>query len=144
MNEKHEKIRRILAQNIKSRRENLGLSQEKLAEAANLSVQTINTIEGCRMWVSDKTITRLAKALDTEIFQLFVPYQAGKNELTASPAAVLLELRQKVKNKVNNLNLQLDADFNNALKSPIQQQNKRELLAQKPRRTPPPPKRSGN
>jgi transcriptional regulator with XRE-family HTH domain len=145
MNEKYEKIRRILAQNIKSRRENLGLSQEKLAEATNLSVQTINTIEGCRMWVSDKTITRLAKALNTDIFQLFVPYQSGKNELTASPAAVLLELRQKVKNEVNNLNLQLDADFNSALKYPIQQQNERELSAHKSRRNKlPPPRRSGS
>jgi transcriptional regulator with XRE-family HTH domain len=127
MNEKYEKIRQILAQNIKSRREKLGLSQEKLAEAASMSVQTINTIEGCRMWVSDKTVTRLAKALDIEIFQLFVPYQANKNEITASPAAILLELRQKVKNEVNNLNLQIDADFNEALKSPINRQNEKEL-----------------
>jgi DNA-binding XRE family transcriptional regulator len=49
MNGKHEKIRLILAQNIKKRRESLGLSQEQLAESADLSVQTINTIEGCRM-----------------------------------------------------------------------------------------------
>jgi transcriptional regulator with XRE-family HTH domain len=131
MNEKYEKIRKILAQNIKSRREKLGLSQEKLAEASNMSVQTINTIEGCRMWVSDKTVTRLAKALDIEVFQLFVPYQAGKNELTASPSAVLLELRQKVKNEVNNLNLKIDAGFNEALKSPINKLNERELSAQK-------------
>jgi len=131
MNEKYEKIRQILAQNIKSRREKLGLSQEKLAEAASMSVQTINTIEGCRMWVSDKTVTRLAKALDMEIFQLFVPYHANKNELTASSAAILLELRQKVKNEVNNLNLQIDADFNEALKSPIHKQNEKELLIPK-------------
>jgi len=131
MNEKYEKIRQVLAQNIKSRREKLGLSQEKLAEAASISVQTINTIEGCRMWVSDKTVTRLAKALDMEIFQLFVPYHANKNELTASSASILLELRQKVKNEVNNLSLQIDADFNEALKSPINRQNERELSNQK-------------
>jgi transcriptional regulator with XRE-family HTH domain len=131
MNEKYEKIRKILAQNIKSRREKLGLSQEKLAEAANMSVQTINTIEGCRMWVSDKTVTRLAKALDIEVFQLFVPYQASKNELTVSPSAVLLELRQKVKNEVNKMNLQIDSDFNEALKSPIHRQIEKELSSQK-------------
>ena len=131
MNEKYEKIRQVLAQNIKSRREKLGLSQEKLAEAASISVQTINTIEGCRMWVSDKTVTRLAKALDMEIFQLFVPYHANKNELTASSASILLELRQKVKNEVNNLSLQIDANYNEALKSPINRQNERELSNQK-------------
>jgi len=126
MNEKCEKIRRILAQNIKNRREYLGLSQEKLAEASNLSVQTINTIEGCRMWVSDKTVTRLAKALDIEVFQLFVPYQVIKNDLKTSPNAVLFEFRQKVKNAVNNLNLQLEADFNDVLKTPVHRQDDRE------------------
>jgi len=141
MNEKYEKIRKILAQNIKSRREKLGLSQEKLAEASNMSVQTINTIEGCRMWVSDKTVTRLAKALDIEVFQLFVPYQASKNELIASPSATLLELRQKVKNEVNKLNLQIDSDFNEALKSPIHRQNEKELSAQKQGRNKQPLKR---
>jgi len=129
MNEKCEKIRQILAQNIKNRREYLGLSQEKLAEASNMSVQTINTIEGCRMWVSDKTVTRLAKALDIEVFQLFVPYQANKSELKASPTAALFEFRQKVKNAVNNLNLQLESDFNDVLKTPVNRQNDKEQPA---------------
>ncbi|MDR0662745.1 MAG: hypothetical protein LBF80_01515, partial [Spirochaetaceae bacterium] len=31
------------------------MSQEKLAELADVSVQTVNFIEGCRTWVSDKT-----------------------------------------------------------------------------------------
>jgi transcriptional regulator with XRE-family HTH domain len=129
MNEKCEKIRRILAQNIKTRREYLGLSQEKLAEASNLSVQTINTIEGCRMWVSDKTVTRLAKALDIEVFQLFVPYQAIKSELKVSPTAILFEFRHKVKNAVNNLNLQLESDFNDVLKTPVHRQDDKEQPA---------------
>jgi transcriptional regulator with XRE-family HTH domain len=129
MNEKYEKIRRILAQNIKTRREYLGLSQEKLAEASNMSVQTINTIEGCRMWVSDKTVTRLAKALDIEVFQLFVPYQANKSELKASPTAALFEFRQKLKNAVNNLNLQLESDFNDVLKTPVNRQDDKEQPA---------------
>lgn len=139
MNDKYEKIRQILAQNIKSRREFLGLSQEKLAEAANMSVQTINTLEGCRMWISDKSITRLAKALEVEIFQLFVPYQLNKNELNPSSAAVLLELRQKVKNDLNNFNLQLDIDFNEALKSLILRQTEKEAsqkrVKDKPKRS---------
>ena len=31
----------------------MGFSQEKLAELAEVSDQTINDIEGCRTWVSD-------------------------------------------------------------------------------------------
>jgi transcriptional regulator with XRE-family HTH domain len=114
MNEKPEKIRQILAQNIKMRREKLGFSQEKLAEITDLSVQSINTIEGCRMWVSDKTISRLAKALKIEVFQLFIPYQGDKRE-SGVPSA-LLELRQKVMNDVENINDHIDSRFNEALK----------------------------
>jgi transcriptional regulator with XRE-family HTH domain len=124
MNEKPEKIRHIFAQNIKKRREKLGLSQEKLAESTGLSVQTINTIEGCRMWVSDKTISYLAKALKIEVFQLFIPYQEEK--IPQSTASVLLELRQKILNDTDNFYTQIDLRFNEALKNSPQRQNDEE------------------
>ncbi|GHV55017.1 hypothetical protein AGMMS49579_16810 [Spirochaetia bacterium] len=68
-----EKLREILSANIKDRRRALGISQEKLAIAAELSSQTINDIEGCRMWVSDKSIVKLAGALKVEAYQLLDP-----------------------------------------------------------------------
>jgi transcriptional regulator with XRE-family HTH domain len=114
MNEKPEKIRHIFAQNVKKRREKLGLSQEKLAESTGLSVQTINTIEGCRMWVSDKTISYLAKALKIEVFQLFIPYHEEK--VTQSPSSILLELRQKLLNDADDFHTNIDFRFNEALK----------------------------
>jgi transcriptional regulator with XRE-family HTH domain len=67
------KLREILSGNIKKERKKLGLTQEKLAEIAELSSQTINDIEGCRMWVSDKTMSRLARVLHIEAYQLLVP-----------------------------------------------------------------------
>ena len=118
MKEKPEEIRLILAQNIKKRRETLGLSQEKLAELTGLSVQTINTIEGCRMWVSDKTITQLARVLEIEIFQLFVPYKETSKSKNTS-AANLLNLRRDILSSVNNLNSQIDIKFNEALKNTV-------------------------
>jgi len=69
---KPEKLREILSCNIKKERKKLGLTQEKLAEIAGLSSQTINDIEGCRMWVSDKTMSKLANVLHIEAFQLLV------------------------------------------------------------------------
>jgi transcriptional regulator with XRE-family HTH domain len=67
-----EKLREILSFNIKKERKKLGLTQEKLAEIADLSSQTINDIEGCRMWVSDKTMSKLARVLHVEAYQLLV------------------------------------------------------------------------
>jgi transcriptional regulator with XRE-family HTH domain len=68
-----EPIRKVLAGNIKRYRKNLGYSQEKLAEKADLSAQTLNDIEGCRRWVSPITMTKLAKALRVAEYQLLVP-----------------------------------------------------------------------
>ena len=63
----------LLAFNIKVLRKKSGFSQEKLAEAADLSSQTISDIEGCRTWVSDKTLEKLSKILNVDIFRLFMP-----------------------------------------------------------------------
>jgi transcriptional regulator with XRE-family HTH domain len=70
-----EQLREILSLNIKKERKKLGLTQEKLAEFSDLSSQTINDIEGCRMWVSDKTIIKLARVLHVEAYQLLVPME---------------------------------------------------------------------
>ena len=138
MKEKPEKIRQILAQNIKKRRESLGMTQEELAETANLSVQTINTIEGCRMWISDKSITRLAKALNIEVFQLFMPHRMNISELDARHVAVLLEFWQKTKLAVEKMDSQIDDEFKEVLQHPLRQKEKepepRETAREKPLR----------
>ena len=126
MKEKPEKIRIILAQNVKKHRENMGLTQENLAEMTDLSVQTINTIEGCRMWISDKSITRLAKALNVEVFQLFMPHQTNIDELNSENKAVLLEFWQKTKLVVDNLSSQIDDEFKAALQNSAQRQIEKE------------------
>jgi transcriptional regulator with XRE-family HTH domain len=124
MKEKPEKIRQILAQNIKKRRESLGMTQEELAENANLSLQTINTIEGCRMWISDKSITRLAKALNIEVFQLFMPHRMNIKELDTRHVAVLLEFWQKTKLAVEKMDLQIDDEFREVLQHPLRQRER--------------------
>jgi len=68
-------LRRILAANLKNHRKMLGFSQEKLAEMANLSWQTINSIECHRTWVSDKTLESLADALKIDSYQLLLPIE---------------------------------------------------------------------
>ena len=72
-------VKELLALNIKLIRKNRGLSQEKLAEMANLSTQSISDIEGLRTWVSDKALERLANALNVNIYQLFIPLEECKD-----------------------------------------------------------------
>ncbi|MBQ1671483.1 MAG: helix-turn-helix transcriptional regulator [Treponema sp.] len=67
-------LRETLSRNIKTRRKQLKMTQETLAENTGLAVQTINDIEGCRSWVSDKTLTKIADTLKTSPGALLVPY----------------------------------------------------------------------
>jgi transcriptional regulator with XRE-family HTH domain len=66
-------VRELLSANIKAKRSELGLTQEKLAELVDVSYQMIHDIEGCRTWVSDKTLQRLSKALEVDIYELLCP-----------------------------------------------------------------------
>jgi transcriptional regulator with XRE-family HTH domain len=81
-------LRRILAENLKEHRKNLGLSQEKLAEMADLSWQTVNSIECHRTWVSDKTLENLADALKIETFQLLLPVKNTDKKAISPDEAV--------------------------------------------------------
>jgi transcriptional regulator with XRE-family HTH domain len=91
-------LRRTLSLNIKKQRKILGLTQEKLAEATDLSSQTINDIEGCRMWVSDKTILKLAKILHIDAYQLFKPITAVRTPIpeNANMDEFIFEIEGKI------------------------------------------------
>jgi transcriptional regulator with XRE-family HTH domain len=73
MEAKGSNLRQILAANVKEQRQILGISQEKLAEMAGLSWQTVNSIECQRTWVSDNTLEALANVFKIETFQLLMP-----------------------------------------------------------------------
>jgi transcriptional regulator with XRE-family HTH domain len=75
MEAKGANLREILAANLKEQRKILGISQEKLAEIAGLSWQTVNSIECQRTWVSDNTLETLAAAFNIETFQLLIPVE---------------------------------------------------------------------
>lgn len=68
-------------QNIRALRKKAGLSQEKLADKADISRQMMNDIEGRRRWLTKKTLVKLANALEVDVHELFIP-SAQENEKT--------------------------------------------------------------
>jgi transcriptional regulator with XRE-family HTH domain len=64
-------IRKLLAENIKTGRSELGLSQAKLAELANTGTQYIAMIEGAKKFPSPEMIERIAAALKKDTLALF-------------------------------------------------------------------------
>jgi transcriptional regulator with XRE-family HTH domain len=109
----------VLSANIKASRKKLGISQEKLAEMTDLSVQMVNTIEGNQTWVSDKTLISLSNALGMEVFQLFTPVTESKNKGHFSPPSHLLfKLRQDMKKDINS---DIDMHFERLLNMNVQE-----------------------
>lgn len=72
INMNQDNVRKVLAQNIKQRRKELGITQTKLAELADISESYMNDIERCQTWISDKTLSKLAWALNLELHELFI------------------------------------------------------------------------
>ena len=102
MSAETENLRRVLSANIKEYRSMEGISQEKLAERTGLSEQLIKDIEGCRSWVSDKTVVKLAIALKVEVYQLLYPYtEANRLHPLRLPSDLLRKLKKDIKESID-------------------------------------------
>lgn len=65
-----DELRKTLANNIRLYRKDLHLTQEQLAENADISLSYLADLEHCKTWISDKTLLKLAKALHKKAFEL--------------------------------------------------------------------------
>lgn len=101
LNMDSDELKRRLSANIKKIRKSKNLSQFELAEKANLSDQTINSIEGKRFWPSDKTMVKIADALETDTFIFFLPENLDEN--IAEKSIVISELKDALKKNVDYL-----------------------------------------
>lgn len=95
-----EDVRKILAKNIKNRRKELGITQIKLAELADISEPYMNDIERCQTWVSDKTLAKLAWALNLNLNELFINKEEQSEK--SDKEKELYNLFQKHKNELKN------------------------------------------
>ena len=81
---------------------------------ADLSIQMVNSIEGHRVWVSDKTLIALSNALGMEVSQLFTPAAEDQKKSRRSlPSQWLQKLRQDMKKDINaNVDMHFERLFN--------------------------------
>lgn len=95
-------LQRRLSANLKELRKGK-FTQETLAEAAGLSVQMINNIEGCRRWPSEDTLAKIAAALKIDIQQLFTPSSAESEQTRALYTAISEKIISDIRTSVNKL-----------------------------------------
>ena len=88
MPKKKANIKEILAANLRENRRKKGLTQEKLAEMADISLRYLAMLELGNSFPSGEMVEKLAKALDIQAFQLF--------NSTATTEGALLHLEQSI------------------------------------------------
>lgn len=65
-------ILKVFASNLKKYRKESALSQEALADKADLHRTYISDIERCKRSISLENIEKIANALDVETYKLFI------------------------------------------------------------------------
>jgi transcriptional regulator with XRE-family HTH domain len=104
MEDKSPNLRKILARNIKKQREKLGITQENLAAQSDISAAMMNDIEGCRTWISDKTLINLSSALKVDTYRLFIPEIMSSEAIPAEEVKELtLDLQDMLKTYTANV-----------------------------------------
>ncbi len=85
-------IKKVFGETVKNRRSALGISQETLAERANLHRTYISDIERGTRNVSLENITRIAVALETSVHILFPQPTAVDASAVAAPSSGLVDV----------------------------------------------------
>ncbi len=88
-------------ENIRALRKKSELSQEKLADKADISRQMMNDIEGRRRWLTKGTLVKLANALNVDVYELFIPSETESPDKKAAYDAITKKIVQQVKDAVN-------------------------------------------
>ena len=84
MNKDEKECRALLGRNIKRFRNRLGLSQLNLSLELGISATFLSDLETGKKWVSEQTLSKIARVLKVEIYELFRPEQTAKDVITVT------------------------------------------------------------
>ncbi|MCI5645270.1 helix-turn-helix domain-containing protein [Treponema porcinum] len=102
-------IQKRLAENLRKIRKNKKLTQFELAIKCDLSEAMIKNIELNRSWPSEKTLSQITKALDIDIYKLFLPVAADleqKKEIKMSiKEEIIKEIRRYIDRQIDLIEL---------------------------------------
>lgn len=96
-----EKIRLVLAGNIKKARKEKSMTQEQLSELADISNTYIANIECGKSWVSDSTLEKISVALGVSAHELFIPETEIESESKKNPKIFLNKILSAKEKKLN-------------------------------------------
>lgn len=101
-------IQNRLGENIKRIRKAKKLTQFQLAEKANVSEDTIKSLEQGRTWCSDKTLSQITEALEIDVVKLFMPVGESFRKNKEIAAQLKSAIAGDVRNYVNEVLREFD------------------------------------
>jgi len=93
-------IKEVLARNLKINRLKLGLTQEKMAEKAEISTHYLAMVELARKFPSADMLERIAIALEIEPHELFYMPSVAENALEQLQESIVSNIERVVSNAI--------------------------------------------
>ncbi len=97
-----EELQTRVIENIRSIRKKAGLSQERLADKADISRQMMNDIEGRRRWLTKNSLVKISNALNVDVSELFIPIQDENDNIKTFYDTITRKIKDQVKIALNN------------------------------------------
>ena len=100
MSEKIADIKEIFAQNLRENRRRCGFTQVQLAEKAGISTHYLAMVELARYIPRVEVIERFAKAMNVELYELFIVQISPALEMKKLHEKIIADLKDIVKESV--------------------------------------------
>lgn len=101
---KGERLRSLVSLNIKRFRVDSGLSQEELAEKAEISIPYLGALERGEKWPSPDTFAGIAQGLGVEPFDLMKPEDASSQEVKKIITKLIADITVLVNRSLKKIN----------------------------------------
>jgi len=96
MAKKRANIKDIFAANLRENRRKKGLTQEKLAEMADISLRYLAMLELGKSFPSGEMLEKLSKALDIQTYQLFNPTSTPEGAVSHLEQAIVANIKKEL------------------------------------------------
>ena len=91
-------IQKRFGENLRFIRKQKKLTQFQLAELANVSEDTIKSIEQGRTWFSEKVLSQITEALNVDVVSLFIPIGESLISRKENSSQLKMAIRENVRN----------------------------------------------
>ena len=96
-------IQKRFGENLRFIRKQKKLTQFQLAELANVSEDTVKSIEQGRTWFSEKVLSQITEALNIDVVQLFVPIGESLTTRNENSSQLKMAIRENVRNYIDEI-----------------------------------------